>query len=354
MPHLFDPLRIRGLTLRNRVVMSPMCQYSATDGVAGDHHLVHYGSRAAGGVGLVMVEATAVEPRGRISPGDLGLWSDAQVDGLARVVRVVESYGAVAGIQLAHAGRKAGTARPWEGGLPVPAESGGWTAVAPSALAFAEGYAVPHALGGDDVAQVPRLFADAARRALDAGFRVVEVHAAHGYLLHQFLSPLTNHRDDIYGGTPENRARLVRDVVSATREAWPGERPLFLRLSATDWAPGGWDLDASVDLARVVKGLGVDLVDTSSGGLLAGVVPPAGPGFQVPLAERIRHQAGVATGAVGLITAPEQADQVIRTGQADLVFLGRELLRDPSWTLRAARVLGHEGPWPQAYLRAKL
>jgi 2,4-dienoyl-CoA reductase-like NADH-dependent reductase (Old Yellow Enzyme family) len=351
--HLFSPLTLRSITLRNRIAVSPMCQYSAEAGRANDWHLVHLGARAAGGAGLVLFEATAVEARGRISPADLGLWDDAQIEPLARITRFVQAQGATAGVQLAHAGRKASTAPPWDGGAPVSPAQGGWTPVAPSAIAFAPGLAVPAALDLDGIRAVVRAFADAARRAFAAGFRTIELHAAHGYLLHQFLSPLSNHRDDAYGGSFENRTRLVREVTEAVRSAWPEDLPLLVRISATDWAPGGWDVDQSVELSRTLRTLGVDLVDVSSGGLVPGVHIPAGPGYQAGFAERIRREAGVATGAVGMISSPEQADHVIRSGQADLALLARELLRDPHFPLRAARELGHEGPWPRQYARAK-
>jgi 2,4-dienoyl-CoA reductase-like NADH-dependent reductase (Old Yellow Enzyme family) len=352
--HLFDPLPLRSVTLRNRIAVSPMCQYSATDGRAGDWHLVHLGARAAGGAGLVVFEATAVEPRGRISPADLGLWEDAQVEPLARIVRFVEGQGAVAALQLAHAGRKASVRAPWDGGgAPIPPSEGGWIPVAPSAAAFAPGHSVPAALDAGGIREVVRAFAAAARRAEAAGFHALEVHAAHGYLLHQFLSPLSNTREDGYGGGFESRTRLVREVVAAVRSAWPERLPLLVRLSATDWAPGGWDVGEAVELARALKGLGVDLVDTSSGGLVPNASVPAGPGYQTAFAERIRREAGVMTGAVGMILSPEQADHVVRCGQADLVLLAREMLRDPHFPLRAARVLGHPGPWPRQYLRAR-
>ncbi|HYD39769.1 MAG TPA: NADH:flavin oxidoreductase/NADH oxidase [Anaeromyxobacter sp.] len=351
--HLFAPLSLRSVTLRNRVAMSPMCQYSAAEGRANDWHLVHLGARAAGGVGLVLAEATAVEARGRITPGDLGLWDDGHVEPLARVARFVEAQGAAAGIQLAHAGRKASTRAPWEGGAALAPGEGGWPVVAPTALAFSPESPVPEALDAAGLRAIVRAFADATRRARAAGFRVVEVHAAHGYLLHQFLSPLSNRRSDAYGGSFENRTRLVREVVEAVRAAWPEELPLFVRLSATDWVEGGWDLDQSVELCRGLARLGVDLVDVSSAGVVARAPVPVGPGYQTRLAERIRREAGVATGAVGMITAPEQADHVVRSGQADLVLLARELLRDPHFALRAARALGVDGPWPKQYARAK-
>jgi 2,4-dienoyl-CoA reductase-like NADH-dependent reductase (Old Yellow Enzyme family) len=351
-PHLFTPLPLRSVTLRNRIAVSPMCQYSAEDGRATDWHLVHLGARAIGGAGLVVFEAAAVEPRGRISPADLGLWDDGQIEPLARIVRFVEAHGAVAALQLAHAGRKASVRPPWDGGGPVPPAQGGWTPVAPSPLPFADGYPVPSALDRDGLRAVAAAFATATRRAAAAGFRALEVHCAHGYLLHEFLSPLSNRRDDAYGGSFENRTRLVREVVQAVRAAWPENLPLLVRISATDWMPGGWDLEQSVELARALEPL-VDLVDVSSGGLAANAQVPAGPGYQTPFAERIRREAHVATGAVGMIVSPEQADHVIRSGQADLVLLARELLRDPHFPLRAARALGHEGPWPRQYLRAR-
>jgi 2,4-dienoyl-CoA reductase-like NADH-dependent reductase (Old Yellow Enzyme family) len=351
--HLFDPFALRSVSLRNRIAVSPMCQYSAEAGRASDWHLVHLGARAAGGAGLVLFEATAVEARGRISAADLGLWEDGQLEPLARIVRFVEGQGAVAGLQLAHAGRKASTAAPWDGGGPVSPVAGGWTPVAPSALPFAEGYPVPDALDEAGIRGVVAAFVAAARRAREAGFRAVELHAAHGYLLHQFLSPLTNHRGDAWGGSFENRTRLVREVVSAVRGAWPEELPLLVRISATDWVAGGWDVEQSVELCRALRRLGVDLVDVSSGGLVAAARVPVGPGYQAAFAERIRREAAIATGAVGLITSPEQADHVVRTGQADLVLLARELLRDPHFALRAARALGHEGAWPRQYLRAR-
>ena len=351
---LFSPLELRSVTLRNRIAVSPMCQYSATEGRANDWHLVHLGARAVGGAALVLFEATAVEARGRISPADLGLWEDGQIEPLARIVRFVEAQGAAAGLQVAHAGRKASVRPPWDaGGAPLAPADGGWTPVAPSAIPFAEGYPAPHALDAGEIAGVVRAFAGAARRAAVAGFRALEVHAAHGYLLHQFLSPLSNRREDAWGGSFENRTRLVREVLAAVRAEWPERLPLILRLSATDWVEGGWDVEQSVALARVLRPLGVDLVDVSSGGLAAHAKVPAGPGYQTGFAERIRREGGIRTGAVGMITSPEQADHVIRTGQADLVLLARELLRDPHFPLHAARVLGQDGPWPRQDLRAR-
>jgi len=352
MPGLFDPLSLRSLTLRNRIAVSPMCQYSSRDGFASDWHLVHLGSRAVGGAALVFTEATAVLPIGRISPRDLGIWDDAHVEFLGRIARFIEAQGAVPGLQLAHAGRKASTRRPWEGSGAVPETEDGWVPVAPSALRFDENYPDPQALTAAGIASVIAGFADAARRAHAAGFRVIEIHAAHGYLLHEFLSPLANQRSDEYGGPFENRSRLVREVVRAVREVWPETLPLFVRISATDWREGGWELDQSIALARALRPLGVDLIDCSSGGMVPRAAVPVGPGYQTPFAERIRREAGIATGAVGLITSPVQADHVVRTGQADLVLLAREMLRDPYWPLRAARELGQPARWPAQYLRA--
>jgi 2,4-dienoyl-CoA reductase-like NADH-dependent reductase (Old Yellow Enzyme family) len=353
MPHLFDPLVLREVNLVNRIAVSPMCQYSCADGFPSDWHLTHLGSRAVGGVGLVLTEASAVVPEGRISPQDLGIWSDDHIEPFVRITRFIHALGSVAGIQLAHAGRKASTYRPAanrQGTIP-PAE-GGWQPVAPSPLAFDQGYAVPEALTGDGIQAVIRRFADAAERARQAGFRVVEIHAAHGYLLHQFLSPFSNKRTDHYGGSFENRTRLVREVAAAIREKWPERFPLLIRISATDWAEGDWDIEQSVELVRHLRPLGVDLIDCSSGGSVPSARMPIGPGYQTPFAERIRRETGVATGAVGMITSPAQADHIIRTGQADLVLLARELLRDPYWPLRAARELGQKFSWPVQYLRA--
>ncbi|HCZ33373.1 MAG TPA: oxidoreductase [Holophagaceae bacterium] len=352
MSHLFQPLTLRGLTLPNRIAVSPMCQYQAQDGLVNDWHLVHYGGLAQGGAGLVITEAAAVLPEGRISPEDLGLWNNAQAEGLARIVRFIASQGAVPGVQLAHAGRKASNPAPWKGSGSLSPSQGGWTPVAPSALPFDEGWTVPTALDEPGILAVIEAFMDAARRAVAAGFRVIEVHAAHGYLLHQFLSPLSNHRTDAYGGSFENRTRLVREVVGALRQILPEELPLLVRISATDWVEGGWTLDQSVALAKELKALGVDLVDCSSGGLAPRAEIPLGPGYQVPFAARIRAEADLPTGAVGLITDPEQAEAILAQASADLVLLGRELLRDPRWPLRAAKALGAEVPWPASYLRA--
>lgn len=351
---LFDSLKIRGITLRNRIVVSPMCQYSCEDGLATDWHFVHLGSRAVGGAGLVIAEATAVEARGRISPQDLGLWSDAHIEPLARIVRFVHSQGAAAGIQLAHAGRKASTTRPWDGGGRVEEGQGGWKDVlAPSAVPFAPDYPMPREISLRDIADVVRAFGEAARRALQAGYRVLEIHAAHGYLLHSFFSPLSNHRSDSYGGSFENRTRIAREVIEAVRRQWPEKFPLFIRISATDWTEGGWDVEQSVELARMLRPLGVDLVDCSSGGNVPGAKIPMAPGYQTQFAERIRRDAKILTGAVGLITSAVQAEQILRSGQADLVVLARQMLRDPYWPLHAASQLGVDVAWPKQYVRAK-
>ena len=353
MPHLFDPLTLRGITLRNRIAVSPMCEYSSTDGFPSDWHLVHLGSRAVGGAGLVLTEAAAVAPEGRISPQDLGIYRDEHIEPLRRITRFIEEQGAVAGIQLAHAGRKASTARPWEGKDAVPVENGGWRPVfGPSALAFDDGYVLPEALSVDGISQVVQDFAQAAKRAADAGFRVAELHAAHGYLLHEFLSPQSNQRTDQYGGSFENRTRIVRETVEAVRAVWPEQFPLFVRLSATDWTEGGWDIAQSVELTRMLKPLGVDLIDTSTGGNVPRAKIPVGPGYQVQFAEQIKRDTGVLTGAVGLITDPRQADGIIREEKADLVLLARELLRDPYWPRRAAKELGAEIAAPVQYGRA--
>ncbi len=357
MSALFSPLDLRDVEVRNRIGVSPMCQYSSQDGFADDWHLVHLGSFAAGGAGVVFTEATAVAANGRISPHDLGIWDDAHVEMLSRITTFVEGQGAVPGIQLAHAGRKASTRRPWEdGSRTVPAEGGGWPddVWAPSAVPFSEDYPRPHALGIDGIRGVVDAFGRAAARAAEAGFRIVEIHAAHGYLLHEFLSPLANRRDDDYGGSFENRTRMVLAVVDRVREVWPERLPVCVRISATDWAEGGWDPDQSVELARALRAHGVDIVDTSSGGLVPGVKIPVGAGYQVPFASRIRKEAGVATATVGMITEAKQAEAIVREGDADLVLLAREMLRQPHWALLAAHELGVPGPWPSQYLRGRL
>jgi 2,4-dienoyl-CoA reductase-like NADH-dependent reductase (Old Yellow Enzyme family) len=352
MPHLFDPLPIRSLTLANRIVVSPMCQYSSVDGFSNDWHVVHLGSRAVGGAALVMTEASGVTPDGRISPQDLGVYDDGHVPGLARIVRFVHAQKALAGIQLAHAGRKGSTRRPWEPPGTVTPENGGWEPVGPTNEPFADNYPVPRPLRLDEIPGVVDAFRAAARRALAAGFDVAEIHAAHGYLIHEFYSPLVNTRTDAYGGSYDNRVRLCLEVAEAVRGVWPPHLPLFVRISSTDWKERGWDLDQSVELARRLRDRGVDLVDCSSGGAVADQQIVVGPGYQVPFAERIRRDAGIATGAVGMITEAGQADAIIRGGQADLVLLARELLRDPYWPLHAADTLGHVVPWPAQYLRA--
>src|SRR5580704_12061927 len=353
MTHLFDPLAIRDTTFANRVFVSPMCEYSSTDGYANDWHLVHLGSRAVGGAGLVLTEASAVLPEGRISPQDLGIWMDDHIEPLARVVRFIHEQGSVAGMQLAHAGRKASTYVPWAGHGTVPESEGGWSnVVAPSALAFADSYPMPQALSLDGIKNIVSAFVAAARRACAAGFDVIEIHAAHGYLIHEFLSPISNQRTDAYGGSFENRTRLLREIVDAVRGSWPEHAPLFVRISATDWIDGGWDIQQSVELARQLKELGADLIDCSSGGNVAHAKIPVGPGYQTQFAEQIRREAGILTGAVGMITSPVQAEHIMVTGQADAVVIAREFLREPYWPLRAARELGQTISWPVQYLRA--
>jgi 2,4-dienoyl-CoA reductase-like NADH-dependent reductase (Old Yellow Enzyme family) len=358
MTHLFDPLTIRDITFANRVFVSPMCQYSSTDGYVNDWHFVHLGSRAVGGAGLVLTEATAVLPEGRISPHDLGIWMDDHIEPLARIVRFIHEQGSEAGMQLAHAGRKASTYRPWSGHGAVPESDGGWNnVVAPSALAFADYYPMPQALSIDGIKNIVFAFAAAARRACEAGFGVIEIHAAHGYLAHgyliqEFLSPLSNQRTDAYGGSFENRTRILREVVAAVRGSWPERAPLFVRISATDWIDGGWDIQQSVELARQLEELGADLIDCSSGGNILHARIPVGPGYQTQLAEQIRREANILTGAVGMITSPIQAEHILVTGQADAVIIARELLRDPYWPLGAARELGQPISWPVQYLRA--
>ena len=352
MAALFDPLAIRGVKFANRVFVSPMCQYSSHDGYANDWHLVHLGSRSVGGAGLVLTEATAVLPEGRISPQDLGIWADEHIEMLSRIVSFIHEQGSVAGMQLAHAGRKASTHRPWETPGAISESDGGWKVVAPSAVRFADNYPMPQALTVDGIQEVIAAFATAARRACQAGFRVLEIHAAHGYLIHEFLSPLSNRRDDDYGGSFENRTRLCREIVAGVRSSWPKELPLFLRISATDWIEGGWDVNETVKLARQLKPIGVDLVDCSSGGNVPHANIPAGPGYQTAFANRIRREAEIMTGAVGMITSPVQAEHIVRTEQADAVIMAREFLRDPYWTLRAARELDQPIAWPVQYLRA--
>jgi 2,4-dienoyl-CoA reductase-like NADH-dependent reductase (Old Yellow Enzyme family) len=351
MAHLFDELTLRGVTLRNRIGVTPMCMYSSEDGFANDWHLVHLGSRAAGGAALVISEATAVEPAGRISPQDLGIWKDEHVEPLLPITRFIAGQGAIPGMQLAHAGRKASTARPWDGGGPVSDEAGGWDVVGPSPIPFNEGYRRPHKLDRDEIADIQAAFRAAAVRAREAGFRWIELHSAHGYLMHEFLSPLANQRDDEYGGSFDNRIRMTMETVGAVREVWPEALPCSVRLSCTDWAEGGWTLEETVELARRLKGAGVDAVDCSGGGAVP-TRPLQHPGYMVPFAETVRREAGIPTMAVGLITEPTHADEIVRNGRADVVLMGRELLRDPYFPQRAARELGQSPYVPPQYLRA--
>lgn len=354
MTKLFEPLTLRSLTLRNRLIVSPMCQYSSQDGFANDWHLVHLGSRAVGRPAIVFTEATAVVPEGRISPQDLGLWKDDHIEMLSRIVRFIESQGSIAGMQLAHAGFKASTRSPWLGGGPVDLKDGGWRPIsAPSAIPFTDGWIVPEALDHAGIRRVIDAFAAATKRAMAAGVRVIELHAAHGYLLHEFLSPLTNKRTDEYGGSFENRTRVVRELVGAVREVLPEELPLFMRISATDWVEGGWSPEESVELAKMVHPLGVDLIDCSSGGIAPNVRIPVGPGYQVPFARKIKHEAGIPTGAVGLIDEARQAEGIVQNADADIVLMARQFLRDPYVPLHAAQELGVEAEWPLQYSRAK-
>ena len=353
MSVLFTKFRLRELEFRNRIFVSPMCQYSSREGFPTPWHFVHLGSRAVGGAGLVMLEATAVVPEGRISPDDAGIWSDAQADAYAPIAHFIRENGAAPGIQIAHAGRKAATAVPWRGGGALGLADGGWQPVGPSAVPFGPGYPTPREMSSDDIALSVSDFAAAARRARHAGFEVVEVHMAHGYLLHEFLSPLANRRTDAYGGSLEKRMRFPLAVARAVRESWPAQLPVFVRISATDWAPGGWDLEQSVALATQLREVGVDLIDCSSGGMLPNAPVPVGPGYQVPFAAAIRAAVGIATGAVGLITEAAQAEEIVASGKADAVLLARQLLRDPYWPLHAARELGEELDWPLQYVRAR-
>lgn len=349
---LFTPLQIRDVRIANRIVVSPMCQYSYEDGFSNEWQFVHLGSRAVGGAGLIMVEASAVEARGRISPWDLGIWKDEHIEPLARLVQFLKKHGAVPAIQLAHAGRKASTDVPWRGGRYIPTDQGGWLPVGPSSIPFTPGDPAPQALSIAEIRTIVEAFVAAAKRALDAGFEIVELHGAHGYLIHEFLSPLSNQRTDQYGGSLENRMRFALEVIEAVRKAWPERLPLFVRISATDWVEGGWNPDDSVTLARAAGERGVDLIDCSSGGTVARASIPVGPSYQVPFAQRIRRETGLLTGAVGLITEPAQADAIIRQCQADLVLLAREFLREPYWPLKAAQALGAEVHIPVQYGRA--
>jgi 2,4-dienoyl-CoA reductase-like NADH-dependent reductase (Old Yellow Enzyme family) len=352
-PHLFKPLTVRSVTLRNRIGVSPMCQYSAEDGVANDWHFVHLGSRAVGGAGLVMVEATAVAPEGRITPGCLGLWSEKHIEPLARIAKFVKAHGAVAGIQIAHAGRKASADLPWQGGAHLSEAQGGWPTIAPSAIPFGGDLPkIPRAMTAANIARVQNDFVATAKRALSAGFEWLELHAAHGYLFSEFLSPLANHRTDQYGGSFENRIRFLLDTARAVRQVWPEELPLAVRISAIDWKEGGWDLEQSIALAKLLKAAGVDLMDCSSGSVVPDAKITVVPGYQVPFAEKIRHSANIATAAVGFITEPKQADDIVRQGKADVVLLARQMLVDPYWPAHAAKALGHKLPPPNQYARA--
>ena len=352
MSKLFSSLTIGDITLKNRIIMSPMCQYSATDGFASDWHLVHYGTRASGGAGLIIMEATAVSPEGRITPGDLGLWNDDHIQGLKKIVSFIHGQGSVAGIQLAHAGRKASCAVPVQGGRQLDEKHGGWQTIAPSAIPFMDGDRTPEALNEEGIGQVISGFRNAAVRAREAGFRVAEIHSAHGYLLQEFLSPLSNRRSDEYGGSFDNRIRLLRQVVEAVRSVWPAGNPLFVRISSTDWTEGGWEAEDSVKLASILKEKGVDLIDCSSGGNVYNAVIPFSPGFQVPFSEAVR-KTGILTGTVGLITTAGQAESILREEKSDLILMGRELLRNPYFPLHAARELGDDISWPVQYLRSK-
>jgi 2,4-dienoyl-CoA reductase-like NADH-dependent reductase (Old Yellow Enzyme family) len=353
MSKLLSPLTIRDIRLKNRIVISPMCQYSSIDGFANDWHLVHLGARALGGAALIIQEATAVSPEGRISPGDAGIYNDEHIEGWRRVTQFLEEHGAVPGIQLAHAGRKASCAVPWKGGKELPLDAGGWNCVAPSAIPFRDGDRLPIALDEAGIKKVIRDFKSAAERALKTGYQLIEIHAAHGYLLNEFLSPLANHREDQYGGSFENRTRLLLEVVDTVRTVWPARFPLFIRISASDWAERGWKGEDSVRLAGILKTRAVDLVDCSSGGLVPNVKIPLGPGYQVPFAEKIRKETGMLTGAVGLITDVQQAEEILEKEQADLIIIARASLRDPNFALHAAKEFGEEIEWPIQYERAK-
>jgi 2,4-dienoyl-CoA reductase-like NADH-dependent reductase (Old Yellow Enzyme family) len=349
---LFDPLEIRGVTLANRIAVSPMCQYSSPDGFATDWHLVHLGSRAVGGAGLVFTEATAVTPEGRISPQDLGIWKDEHIEPLSRITHFIRQQGAVPGMQLAHAGRKGSTKRPWEGTGEVAKSEGGWEPLAPTASAFEPDYPVPAALDAAGIGRIVNAFTDAARRALNAGFEVLEIHAAHGYLIHEFLSPLSNQRTDSYGGSLDNRIRFLYETVAAVRKVWPERLPLFVRISASDWVEGGWDVDQSIYAVKKIAPFGVDLIDCSSGGLDPRQKIAIGPGYQVQFSQQIRDAAGILTGAVGMIEVPNGASQILRENKADLVIFAREFLRRPYWPLEEAGRLGVRLAWPAQYLRA--
>ena len=353
MSLLFSPLTIKSIVLKNRIVVSPMCQYSSVDGFATDWHLVHLGSRAVGGAALIFSEAAAVMPNGRISPNDLGIWKDEHIEPLKRITTFLEAQGSVPGIQLAHAGRKSSVTQPWEGDRLITEENGGWTTVAPSAIPFSEDKSKPEELSKEGIAEIVRAFGAAAKRAVKAGYKVLEIHGAHGYLVNEFLSPLSNQRTDEYGGSFDNRTRFLLEVLAAIRTEWPDNLPIFLRISASDWAEGGWDTADSFKLATIVKELGVDVMDCSSGGVVSYAKIDAKPGYQVPFAAAVRG-AGMLTGAVGIITTAAQADEILRNGQADLIFMARELLRDPYFPLHASIQLGDtDVQWPVQYERAK-
>ena len=354
MAHLFSPLKIKNIEFKNRIVVSPMCEYSSEDGFANDWHLVHLGSRAIGGAALIITEATAVSPEGRISYGDLGIWKDEHIEKLKQITDFIYEHGSIAGIQLAHAGRKASHEVPWKGGKQIPAsDKNGWKPLAPSAIPFTESEEAPVELDKQGVEKVKADFKAAATRALKAGFKVIELHGAHGYLINEFLSPLSNHRTDEYGGSFENRIRLLLEIIESVKQVWPDDYLLFVRISSTDWAEGGWTVDDSVALAKILKDKGIDLVDCSSAGNVVSAKIPLKPGYQVEFAEKIRKESGILTGAVGLITEAKQADEIIQNGQADIVLLARELLRDPHFPLRAAHELGQDIKWPSQYERAK-
>lgn len=353
MSKLLSPLTIKEITFRNRIAISPMCMYSAIDGFANDWHLVHLGSRATGGAGLIIQEATAVSAEGRISPGDLGLYKEEHIEMLRRITTFIHQHGAIAGVQLAHAGRKASCARAWDGGKQLKKNNGGWTIVAPSAIPFYPDDEAPQALNKEGIEKIVSDFRIAAQRALKAGYKVIDIHAAHGYLVHQFLSPISNHRTDGYGGSFENRIHLLLEIVEAIQTVWPSNLPLFVRLSATDWAEGGWNIDETVKLASILKLKGVDLIDTSSGGMVHNAKVSVGPGYMVPFAEQIKNETGILTGTVGLITQAQQAEDILQKEQADFILIARESLRNPNFPLYAAKILGDEVEWPVQYLRAK-
>ena len=354
MAKLFEPIQIKSLELRNRIIVSPMCEYSSKDGFSNDWHLVHLGSRAVGGAALVITEATAVSPEGRISPDDLGIWKDEHIDGLKRITNFIEAQGSIAGTQLAHAGRKASHASPWKGGKMIPIEDGGWETVGPDTIPFRDGERTPVFLDKLGIAKVIDDFREAAKRALLAGFKVIEIHAAHGYLIHEFFSPLSNKRSDEYGGSFDNRIRILLEIIDSIRQVWPNELPLFVRISASDWTEGGWTLDESIRLCSILKTKGVDLVDCSSGGNIPNAKITVGPGYQVHFAEAIKRETGILTGAVGMITTPQQAEEIISSKKADAVIIAREFLRDPYFPLHAAKVLDVDMKWPVQYERAKL